>query len=86
MSASRQALPAVLEQAARLTSPALQAIAELERRVVEADGGRLKLESDNLRGRSGDRVEDLFWWARDRDYIVSALLEDLDEVRSDPAG
>jgi hypothetical protein len=24
--------------------------------------------------------------ARDRDHIVSALLEDLDEVRSDPAG
>jgi hypothetical protein len=45
----------VVEQAFGLTSGALQAIAELERQVVEADGGRLKLEWDNLRGRSGDR-------------------------------
>lgn len=59
-------LPAVLEQAAGLTSGALQAIAELERQVVEADGGRLKLEWDNLRGRSGDRVEDLLWWDGER--------------------
>jgi ribosomal protein S18 acetylase RimI-like enzyme len=55
-------LSPVLEQAAGLTSGALRAIAELERRVVEIDGGRLKLEWDNLRGRSGDRVEDLLWW------------------------
>ena len=59
-------LPAVLEQAAGLTSVALQAIAELERQVVEADGGRLKLEWNNLRGRSGDRVEDLLWWDGER--------------------
>ena len=59
-------LSAVLEQAAGLTSGALQAIAELERRVVEADGGRLKLEWDNLRGRSGDRVEDFLWWEGER--------------------
>ena len=59
-------LPTVLEQAAGLTSGALQAIAELERQVVEADGGRLKLEWDNLRGRSGDRVEDLLWWHGER--------------------
>jgi hypothetical protein len=58
-------LPAVLEQAAGPMSGALQAIAELERQVVEADGGRLKLEWDNLRGRSGDRVEDLLWWDTD---------------------
>jgi ribosomal protein S18 acetylase RimI-like enzyme len=55
-------LSGVLEQAAGLMSGALRAIAELEREVVEADGGRLKLEWDNLRGRSGDRVEDLLWW------------------------
>jgi ribosomal protein S18 acetylase RimI-like enzyme len=55
-------LSAVLEQAAGLTSGDLRAIAELERQVVEADGGRLKLEWGNLRGRSGDRVEDLLWW------------------------
>jgi ribosomal protein S18 acetylase RimI-like enzyme len=59
-------LPTVLEQAAGLTSDALQAIAELERQVVEADGGRLKLEWGNLRGRSGDRVEDLLWWEGER--------------------
>jgi ribosomal protein S18 acetylase RimI-like enzyme len=52
----------VLEQAAGLTPGALQAVAELERQVVEADGGRLKLEWNNLRSRSGDRVEDLLWW------------------------
>jgi ribosomal protein S18 acetylase RimI-like enzyme len=56
----------VLEQAAGLTSRALQAIAELERQVVEADGGRLKLEWDNLRARRGDRVEDLLWWESER--------------------
>jgi ribosomal protein S18 acetylase RimI-like enzyme len=67
-------LPAVLEQSAGLTSGALRAIAELERQVVEADGGRLKLEWDNLRGRSGDRVEDLLWWEGGR-LIGSALLD-----------
>lgn len=56
----------VLEQAVGLTSGALQAIAELERQVVDADGGRLKLEWENLRGRSGDRVEDLLWWEGER--------------------
>jgi ribosomal protein S18 acetylase RimI-like enzyme len=59
-------LRAVLEQTAGLTPRALQAIAELERQVIEADGGRLKLEWDNLRGRSGDRVEDLLWWEDER--------------------
>jgi ribosomal protein S18 acetylase RimI-like enzyme len=34
--------------------------------VVEVDGGRLKLEWDHLRGRGGDRVEDLLWWERER--------------------
>jgi ribosomal protein S18 acetylase RimI-like enzyme len=55
-------LCAVLEQAAGLSPGALQAVAELERQVLEADGGRLKLEWDNLRSRSGERVEDLLWW------------------------
>jgi ribosomal protein S18 acetylase RimI-like enzyme len=44
----------------------LDAIAELEQRVIEADGGRLKLEWGRLRGRSGDRAEDLLWWEGDR--------------------
>ena len=52
----------MLEQAAGLSSRALDAIAELEREVIEADGGRLKLEWGRLRRRSGDRVEDLLWW------------------------
>jgi GNAT superfamily N-acetyltransferase len=56
----------VLEQAAGLTPRAMQAIAELEREVVEADGGRLKLEWDSLRRRSRDQVEDLLWWEGDR--------------------
>jgi ribosomal protein S18 acetylase RimI-like enzyme len=56
----------VLELAAGLTSRALQAIAELERQVVEVDGGRLKLEWDSLRARRGGRVEDLLWWDRER--------------------
>lgn len=56
----------VLEQAAGLTARALQAVAELERQVIDADGGRLKLEWDNLRSRSGDRVEDLLWWEGER--------------------
>lgn len=59
-------LRVVLEQAFGLTSQALQAIAELEQQVVEADGGRLKLEWDDLRSRSGDRVEDVLWWEGER--------------------
>ena len=34
--------------------------------MIEADGGRLKLEWGALRRRSGDRVEDLLWWEGDR--------------------
>ncbi len=56
----------MLELAAGLSPQALQAIADLECRVIEADGGRLKLEWGRLQGRSGDRVEDLLWWDGDR--------------------
>ena len=56
----------MLEPAAGLPPLALDAIAGLERRVIEVDGGRLKLEWGRLRGRSGDRVEDLLWWEGDR--------------------
>ena len=56
----------MLERAAGLSSHALEAIAELEREVVGADGGRLKLEWGRLRSRHGDRVEDLLWWEGDR--------------------
>ena len=34
--------------------------------MIEADGGRLKLEWGRLRGRRGDRVEDLLWWEGDQ--------------------
>jgi ribosomal protein S18 acetylase RimI-like enzyme len=56
----------VLELLAGLSSRALQAIAELEREVIEADGGRLKLEWGALRQRRGDHVEDVLWWEGDR--------------------
>jgi ribosomal protein S18 acetylase RimI-like enzyme len=56
----------VLEQAAGLSARHLEAIAKLERQVVEADGGRLKLEWGRLRRRNGERVEDLLWWDGDR--------------------
>ena len=56
----------MLEQAAGLTPSALRGIAELEQKVLEVDGGRLKLEWDHLRGRSGHRVEDLLWWEDER--------------------
>ena len=56
----------MLDRAVGLSPRALQAIAELERRVIDADGGRLKLEWGSLRSRTGDRVEDLLWWRDDR--------------------
>jgi ribosomal protein S18 acetylase RimI-like enzyme len=56
----------VLERAAGLSQEALDAIAELERRVIAADGGRLKLEWGTLRRRSGEQVEDLLWWEQER--------------------
>jgi ribosomal protein S18 acetylase RimI-like enzyme len=55
----------VLQRASGLSTTALEAIAELERQVVEADGGRLKLEWGTLRTRSGGDVEDLLWWEGD---------------------
>lgn len=56
----------MLERAAGLPDATLDAIADLERCVVAADGGRLKLEWGTLRRRSGERVEDLLWWEGDR--------------------
>ena len=54
-----------------LSPSALEAIAALERRVVAADGGRLKLEWGALRNRSGRSVEDLLWW--DQDLLAGFL-------------
>ena len=51
---------------AGLSPTALNAIADLERRVVAADGGRLKLEWNALRDRSGQDVEDVLWWDGER--------------------
>ena len=42
-----------------LSAGELDEIAELERRVVAADGGRLKLEWATLRGRQGDTAHDV---------------------------
>jgi ribosomal protein S18 acetylase RimI-like enzyme len=56
----------VLQRAVGLSSAELLAIAELEREVVKADGGRLKLEWGTLRSRNGKQVEDLLWWEGDR--------------------
>jgi ribosomal protein S18 acetylase RimI-like enzyme len=56
----------MLELAHGLTPSTLDAISELEDRVVAADGGRLKLEWRILRGRAGDDVDDFLWWQDDR--------------------
>lgn len=56
----------MLQRCAGLTTVELAAIAELERRTVAADGGRLKLEWGVLRSRSGEQVDDLLWWDGDR--------------------
>jgi ribosomal protein S18 acetylase RimI-like enzyme len=61
----------VLSAERRLSGEDLAAIAELERRVIASDGGRLKLEWGTLRRRSGERVEDLLW--RDGDRVVGFL-------------
>lgn len=51
-----------LQLARGLSSRELHALAELEARTVEADGGRLKLEWSVLEARTGENVEDLLWW------------------------
>ena len=56
----------MIDLTAGLAPTTLEAVADLERRVVEADGGRLKLEWNALRHRAGDRVEDVLWWDGDR--------------------
>lgn len=56
----------MLELAQGLKPAQLDAIAELEKRVVRHDGGRLKLEWGALRNRSPERVTDILWWSGDR--------------------
>jgi ribosomal protein S18 acetylase RimI-like enzyme len=55
----------MLERSRGLSPTALDAIADLEHRVVATDGGRLKLEWSNLRTRPSDRVNDFLWWQDD---------------------
>ena len=52
----------MLELARGLSPHALAELAELERRTVAADGGRLKLEWATLRARRGERADDVLWW------------------------
>ena len=56
----------MVELSAGLSPATLQAIADLESRVVAADGGRLKLEWAALRRRTGPDPEDVLWWDGDR--------------------
>lgn len=56
----------MLEAARGLSADALTAIADLERRTIAVDGGRLKLEWGTLRRRSGESAEDFLWWDGDR--------------------
>ena len=56
----------VLELVPRLLPAARDALADLERRTVDADGGRLKLEWGALNGQSGDDVHDVLWWEGQR--------------------
>lgn len=56
----------VLERARGLSPEAQRALGDLQRRTVEVDGGRLKLEWGVLRERSGIQVDDLLWWDGER--------------------
>ena len=49
-----------------LSRAELSAVADLERRALAVDGGRLKLEWPTLRARSGRRQEDVLAWRGDR--------------------
>jgi ribosomal protein S18 acetylase RimI-like enzyme len=52
----------VLELVATLSPAAREALADLERRTIAADGGRLKLEWGVLAEQKGDDVHDVLWW------------------------
>jgi ribosomal protein S18 acetylase RimI-like enzyme len=56
----------MLERAHGLTDAVLEAIADLERRVLATDGGRLKLEWATLRSHPANDVRALLWWEDDR--------------------
>jgi ribosomal protein S18 acetylase RimI-like enzyme len=50
----------MLELPQRLSPSALAAVADLEGEVVNADGGRIKLEWEHLT--AGDKVQPILWW------------------------
>lgn len=56
----------VLELSHGLSDHALGALADLEKRTLAADGGRLKLEWRVLQERPADKVQDVLWWADDQ--------------------
>ena len=56
----------MIERSRGLSDQALEAIAGLERQVLAADGGRLKLEWSVLRSRPTDQVRDLLFWEQGR--------------------
>lgn len=56
----------VVEPARGLSPDQLEAIATLEAHVIAHDGGRLKLEWNRLRRRSGAQAEDVLAWEDDR--------------------
>ncbi|WP_328293143.1 GNAT family N-acetyltransferase [Kineococcus sp. NBC_00420] len=56
----------MLQPRTRLSDDDLRAVADLERRVVAHDGGRLKIEWEDLRHRSEERTNDLLWFEGDR--------------------
>jgi ribosomal protein S18 acetylase RimI-like enzyme len=61
----------VLSASYGLSDADLAAIADLERRVVDHDGGRLKLEWGALRSRPAEQVNDILW--RDGDRVTGFL-------------
>ena len=82
----RGTLLGVLSAVQGLTKADLAAIADLERRVIDHDGGRLKLEWGVLESRSGKQVDDLLWRADDRVVGLPRLLQlraDRPRVRRD---
>jgi len=56
----------VLDFARGLSPRVVRALADLERRTVAVDGGRLKLEWGVLGDRTGHQVEDILFWDGDR--------------------
>ena len=62
-------LQGVLERSHGLNDAVRRAIADLEARCTQEDGGRLKLEWGALRRRDPSEVNDLLWWS-DRQQLV----------------